>query len=89
MKTKKITLDFYALYDKEIFVEFMVLSLYANMCYLFFLAIDGKLRSKGYGGQALHILDKLYSDRQLVVDFEMIDENASNITQRIFEVRRT
>ncbi len=75
--------DFLGLYDEDSFVGFMVVSLFEDMCYLFFLAIDPNIRSKGYGGQALRLLDKLYPNRQQVVDFEMIDASACNNAQRI------
>lgn len=75
--------DFWALYDDDTFVGFTVISLYEDMCYLFFLAISPQYRSQGYGGKTLRLLDELYSDKQQVVDFEMIDESAPNNAQRI------
>lgn len=75
--------DFWGLYDKNSFVGFMVISVFEDMCYLFFLAIDPSIRSKGYGGQALRLLDELYPNKQQVVDFEMIDDTATNNEQRI------
>ncbi len=76
-------LDFWGLYDNDNFVGFMVITIYEDMCYLFFLAIDSSIRSKGYGGQALLILDEIYPNKQQVVDFEMVDELAPNNSQRI------
>lgn len=75
--------DFWGLYDQNNLVGFMVVSLFEDMCYLFFLAIDPNIRSKGYGGQALRLLDELYPNKQQVVDFEMIDDTAPNNEQRI------
>ena len=75
--------DFWGLYDADIFVGFVVISIFEEMSYLFFLAIKPTLRSKGYGGQTLKLLDKLYPSKQQVVDFEMIDETAPNNAQRI------
>lgn len=84
-------IDFWGLYDEERFVGFMVTRVYHHLCYLFFLAINPLYRSKGYGGQALRLLDNLYHDKQQVVDFEMIDPAAANnqqrITRRAFYVR--
>ncbi len=79
--------DFWALYDNDTFVGFTVISLYEDMCYLFFLAISPEHRSHGYGGKTLRLLDELYPDKQQVVDFEMIDESAPNNAQRI--IRKT
>lgn len=75
--------DFWGLYDDDSFVGFMVISLFEDTCYLFFLAIDTNIRSKGYGGQALRLLDALYPNKKQVVDFEMIDASAPNNEQRI------
>lgn len=75
--------DFWGLYDEDFFVGFMVVSLFEDMCYLFFLAIAPNIRSKGYGGHALQILNELYPNKQQVVDFEMIDASAYNNEQRI------
>ncbi len=75
--------DFWGLYDGDTFVGFTVISIFEGMSYLFFLAIDASLRSKGYGGKVLRLLDELYPNKQQVVDFEKIDESAPNNAQRI------
>ncbi len=75
--------DFFGLYDADTFVGFAVISIFEELSYLFFLAIDPSHRSKGYGGQTLKLLDELYPNKQQVVDFEMIDDKAPNNAQRI------
>ncbi len=75
--------DFRGLYDGDLFVGFTVVSIFEQLSYLFFLAIDPGLRSKGYGGKTLRLLDELYPNKQQVVDFERIDESAPNNAQRI------
>lgn len=75
-------LDFWALSDESSFVGFMAVQLHESLAYLFFLAIDGSCRSKGYGGRALETLRSLYPGFQHVVDFEMPDESAPNRAQR-------
>lgn len=74
--------DFFALYDEDTFVGFMAVKIQKNMSYLFFLAIDPSLRSKGYGSRAIETLKVLYEGYQQVVDFEMLDETATNNEQR-------
>lgn len=76
-------LAFLALYDEAQFVGFMAVCAFESLAYLFFLAVDPALRSHGYGGQALALLETLYPGRQQVVDLEMPDEQASNNTQRL------
>lgn len=79
--------DFLALLDGDAFVGFMVIMLYENMAYLFFLAIDAQCRSKGYGSRAIETLLTEYPDKIHTVDFEMPDASAPNKEQR--EKRRS
>ena len=53
--------------------------------YLFYLAICSSLRSHGYGGRTLKLMDDLYQ-RQIVLDMEPLDDQAANYEQRL---RRT
>lgn len=78
--------DFWALYDNDMYVGFMTVKTYKHITYLFFLAIDSKQRSHGYGSKAIETLKSLYPKSQQVVDFEMIDETANNNKQR--KIRR-
>lgn len=79
----KTDLDFWGLYDNDSFIGFCVIVRYADMAYLFFLAITPENRSKGYGSTILATLSGQYKSFQFVVDFEMIDEQAPNVAQRI------
>ncbi len=74
--------DFLALLDEDTFVGFMVVKLYENMAYLFFLAIDADSRGKGYGSCAIETLKSEYPDKIHTVDFEMLDDTAPNPEQR-------
>lgn len=80
---KEDNFDFYALYDGDTFVGFFAIQTYKQLSYLFFLAIDSKLRSGGYGTKAIQTLVELYPNKQQVVDMEMVDENAKNNNQRV------
>lgn len=79
---KQDCFDFWVLKDQNQFVGFMVVQCYKNMAYLFFLAIDPTCRSKGYGQKAIKTLKKLYPNYSQVVDFEKVDEIATNRLQR-------
>lgn len=74
--------EFVAIYDSDEFVGFYSLTVYHPCVYLFFIAIIPEKRSKGYGSQTLQLLNEIYKDDQIVLDLEIIDENASNIDQR-------
>lgn len=79
--------DFLALLDDDTFVGFMVVMLYENLAYLFFLAINENSRGKGYGSRAIETLRAEYPDKTQTVDFEMLDDTAPNKEQR--EKRRS
>lgn len=81
--SKKFDMDFWAIYDNNDFIGFTVIARYKTMVYLFFLAITPENRSKGYGTKIISLISANYKSCQFVVDFEMIDESASNIEQRI------
>lgn len=79
---KRDGFDFLALLDGTKFVGFAAVLTYENTAYLFFLAIDERLRGKGYGGRAVETLRAEYPDKIHTVDFEMIDDAAPNREQR-------
>ncbi len=81
--SRKIDLDFWAMYDSQKFVGFMTVTRYEDMAYLFFLAVDSKARGRGYGSKALAELEKVYPNYTQVVDLEMLDDFAKNCKQRI------
>lgn len=74
--------DFLALLDGDAFVGFMVVMLYEDMAYLFFLAIDADCRGSGYGSRAIETLKAEYPGKTQTVDFEMPDDAAPNKEQR-------
>ncbi len=74
--------EVWAFYDEEQFVGYCALVTDEKTAYIFFLAIDSEKRSMGYGGQGLSLIKKQYSDCQVVVDLEAIEEEAPNIAQR-------
>ncbi len=82
IQMKKDGLDFWALYDGECFVGYVAVMQYADLAYIFYLAIEPALRSKGYGSAALSLLRQLYAHLHLVVDIEKQNETAGNHAQR-------
>lgn len=75
--------DVLGIYDDEIPLGFAIILKNSECGYIYFLAIDNRFRSKGYGSAALQKMTEIYSDLQLVLDFELIDENAENYVQRV------
>lgn len=79
---KTVDLDFLALVSGGNFAGYMVVQTFKNLAYLFFLAVDGKCRSKGYGSEAIRFFKEKYPEKIHAVDIEMIEENAPNPAQR-------
>lgn len=75
--------DFLALTEEGRFVGFMAVQVHRSLSYLFFLAIASELRASGYGSGAIEALKERYPDKTQVVDFEMLDQGASNYGQRV------
>lgn len=75
--------DVLGIYDGKKPIGIVVLLKNSECGYIYFLAIDSHVRSKGYGSAAIQKMLEVYSDLQLVLDFEVIDENAENNAQRI------
>lgn len=75
--------DVIGIYDGQEPIGFCVILRNSECGYIYFLAIDSRLRSKGYGSAAIQELTRAYPNLQLVLDFEVIDESAENNAQRI------
>lgn len=75
--------DVLGIYDDGTPVGFAVLLKNVECGYVYYIAIDSRIRSKGYGGAAIQKMMEVYSELQLVLDFEVIDENAENNQQRV------
>lgn len=75
--------DVIGIYDEENPVGFAVILKNAECGYIYFIAIDHRVRSKGYGSVAIQKIMKVYSELQLVLDFEIIDEKSENNEQRV------
>ncbi len=75
--------DVLGIYDNGNPIGFAVLLKNTECGYINYFAIDYHLRSNGYGSAAIQKILEMYSEIQLVLDFEVINENAENNEQRI------
>lgn len=75
--------DVLGIYDENAPVGFAVILKNSECGYIYFLAVDKNMRSRGYGSAALEKIISMYPKLQIVLDFEEIDEKADNIMQRI------
>ena len=75
--------DVLGIYENDMPLGFAVLLKNAECGYVYFIAIDKRIRSKGYGGAAMKKILAAYPQLQIILDFEEIDEKAENNDQRI------
>ncbi|WP_295729411.1 GNAT family N-acetyltransferase [uncultured Limosilactobacillus sp.] len=74
--------EFLAYYDHNQLVGFSYLIHHQQLDFLFFLAVDPKLHSQGYGGQILDWLNAKRPAIPLVLDAEPLNDDATNAEQR-------
>ena len=75
--------NIYTYYLNDEFIGFTYVTLYEDVCYLFFLAVSENKRHQGFGGQILEDIKKTYSDYVILLCFEEIDQKYPNYEQRI------
>lgn len=80
---KEDDFKFLSLVDNDDFIGFMAIKIYKEFTYLFFLTIEESYRCKGYGAKAISLIKEMYPNKKHTVDFEKVNENASNYEQRI------
>ena len=71
------------IYDEDEPKGFIVLLKNEKCGYIYYLAVDEKYRSSGYGSAALKELERTYPNIQLILDFEEVKCDADNYEQRI------
>ena len=71
------------IYINGVIVGFFFVRSYKEICYIGYFAIAPEHRGKGIGGKALKLLAEYYSNKQLVVEIEAVDEKAHNNYSRI------
>lgn len=75
--------NIYTYYLNDEFIGFTYVTLYEDVCYLFFLAVSENKRHQGFGGQILEDIKKTYSDYVILLCFEEIDQKYPNYEERI------
>jgi len=77
-KTKKDTVRFDAYYDGDVFVGLAYTMSFEDMTYLWYLATDPNLRTKGYGSQIMQHLIEVYPNNRIVLNLDIQDETATD-----------
>ncbi len=74
--------SFLGFYDRDSLCGFVYLAQNKKMVFIMFLAVDEKLRSKGYGSAILHEIQKIYPDKKITISIEPCDDKAPDIALR-------
>lgn len=69
------TTDFFAFYDNENFIGFTYMATLNNIVFIFFLAVDDDVRSKGYGSQILTAIKEKYLNHKIIISINRADYN--------------
>jgi len=83
LKAKAESVNFYSLYDDDRWVGFIYFALKNDLLYVLFFAIDEASRSQGYGGSVISELKEMFPTHKIVLNTEVLDENAPNNSDRI------
>ncbi len=82
--TKKKKYDFKAYYDNDLFVGILFTIDTKDTLFVFYIAVNDKIHSKGYGSELLKALFERYPEKSVTLFIEtMDDKNAENYEQRI------
>ena len=72
-----------AFYDRNYLCGFLYFFVNERTVFILFLAVNDKIRSKGYGSQIITWIKESYPNREIFLDVEKPDENAENNNQRM------
>lgn len=83
MRAKSGEGEFVSLYDDGQWVGFFYTVMDRRMAYIFYLAVDPRYQSQGYGSQLLTIIKESYPGKVVCLSAEKEDPGAVNNDQRI------
>ena len=70
-------------YDESNLCGFLYFLVNEKTVFILFLAVNDKIRSKGYGSHIITWLKESYPSREIFLDVEKPDENSENNEQRM------
>ena len=82
---KEITL--LAFYQENTFIGFAYLTIFEDICCLYFFAVSASYRHQGYGGQILETIKEEYQDYVLMLCYEEVDPKYQNYEERVLRKR--
>ena len=72
----------FGFYDEGKFIGFSSISLYKDICYIFFLAVEENERDKGYGSQIISLIKEKYNKYTILLCYEEVDEKYPDFAMR-------
>lgn len=76
-------IEYKSFWENDLLCGILFFCIGDSMLYLFYIAVNDKLRSKGYGTRMLNWLKEHYPNSDIVLNIEPINKNACNAEQRI------
>lgn len=74
--------QFVGFYDGDVPCGFIYLASMSKIVFVMFLAVDKRLRSKGYGSSILQQLKNEHPDKKIIISIESCDNSAPDIALR-------
>ena len=74
--------EFLSFYDGDTAVGMIYLAKNHGLVFIMFLAVDEKIRSKGYGSKILRYIRNRYASRKIIVSIEPCEEAAPDLDVR-------
>ena len=74
--------QFLSFYDGDTLCGFVYLARSRKIVFIMFLAVDARLRQKGYGSAILREIKSKYPDKKIIVSIEPCDDGAPDLTVR-------
>ena len=75
--------DLYGYYDNDEFIGFAQLTIYKDICYLFFLAVSPNKRNQGYGSKIIENIKDNNKDKVILLCYEEVDDKYLDNSLRI------
>lgn len=73
---------FSGIFSESQLVGIVYYTMYENLAYIFYFAIDSTIQSKGYGREAMKTIRKHFANYKIILLVEEIREDAENNEQR-------
>lgn len=77
------SVEFSAYYDEDLFCGISYTVSNEELVFILYLAVNDKIRSKGYGSAILQCIKQRFSNKAIALNIEPLDPKSDNYAQRI------